>query len=220
MVRRARPGERLETLDHVVRDLDPEDILITDDVRADLAGRHHGRRWPPRSRRDSSTDLVIEAAHFAPVAIARMARRHKLAPRRPTASSAASTRSCRCAPPRQRAVDLLVLLGGGTAVPGVHASRSRRPRRVTDHHGRPTTRTGWPGTAYGRETVCAGGCEQVGCEVDADDQAGTTLDRSPPPSLAARPDRPRTTSPRRSSGWRATRTCPVRAAARRRPGTG
>ena len=30
MVRRARPGERLETLDHVVRDLDPEDILITD----------------------------------------------------------------------------------------------------------------------------------------------------------------------------------------------
>ena len=31
VVRRARPGERLETLDHVVRDLDPEDILITDD---------------------------------------------------------------------------------------------------------------------------------------------------------------------------------------------
>ena len=30
VVRRARPGERLETLDHVVRTLDPEDILITD----------------------------------------------------------------------------------------------------------------------------------------------------------------------------------------------
>ncbi len=30
VVRRARPGERLETLDHVVRELDPEDILITD----------------------------------------------------------------------------------------------------------------------------------------------------------------------------------------------
>ena len=30
VVRRARPGERLETLDHVVRDLDPDDILITD----------------------------------------------------------------------------------------------------------------------------------------------------------------------------------------------
>ena len=30
VVRRARPGERLETLDHVVRELDPDDILITD----------------------------------------------------------------------------------------------------------------------------------------------------------------------------------------------
>jgi phenylalanyl-tRNA synthetase beta chain len=31
VVRRARPGERLETLDHVTRDLDPDDVLITDD---------------------------------------------------------------------------------------------------------------------------------------------------------------------------------------------
>ncbi len=30
VVRRARPEERLETLDHVVRELDPDDILITD----------------------------------------------------------------------------------------------------------------------------------------------------------------------------------------------
>ena len=30
VVRRANPGERLETLDHVVRTLDPDDILITD----------------------------------------------------------------------------------------------------------------------------------------------------------------------------------------------
>ena len=30
VVRRAAPGEKLETLDHVVRPLDPEDILITD----------------------------------------------------------------------------------------------------------------------------------------------------------------------------------------------
>ena len=44
VVRRARPGERLETLDHVVRTLDPEDILITDSSGADLPGRDDGRR--------------------------------------------------------------------------------------------------------------------------------------------------------------------------------
>jgi phenylalanyl-tRNA synthetase beta chain len=44
VVRRARPGERLETLDHVTRELDPDDIH-PDHRRLgpDLHGRHHGR---------------------------------------------------------------------------------------------------------------------------------------------------------------------------------
>ena len=59
MVRRARPGERLETLDHVVRALDPEDILITDaSGPISMAGTMGGLATEID---DDSTDLVIEA---------------------------------------------------------------------------------------------------------------------------------------------------------------
>src|SRR5439155_3268325 len=62
VVRRARPGERLETLDHVVRDLDPEDILITDaSGPISLAGTMGGVATEVS---EQSRDLVIEAAHF------------------------------------------------------------------------------------------------------------------------------------------------------------
>ena len=44
VVRRAHPGEQLETLDHASATLDPEDLLITDDSRADRPRRRHGRR--------------------------------------------------------------------------------------------------------------------------------------------------------------------------------
>ena len=50
VVRRARAGERLETLDHVTRQLDPEDVLITDGP----APSAWPGRWaapPPRSTR-------------------------------------------------------------------------------------------------------------------------------------------------------------------------
>ncbi len=43
VVRRARPGERLETLDHVVRSLDPRGHPDHRFLRADLHGRDHGR---------------------------------------------------------------------------------------------------------------------------------------------------------------------------------
>ncbi len=76
VVRRARPGERLETLDHVVRDLDPEDILITDSSGPiSLAGTMGGLATEVT---ESSRELVIEAAHFSARGTARMSRRHKL----------------------------------------------------------------------------------------------------------------------------------------------
>ena len=57
IVRRAIAGERLETLDHVVRDLAPDMLLIADaDGPIGIAGRH-GRRRRPRSptRRPTSS---------------------------------------------------------------------------------------------------------------------------------------------------------------------
>ncbi len=119
-IRRAQPGERLETLDHVVRTLDADDILITDaSGPISLAGTMGGLSTEID---ETSTDLVIEAAHFSAEGIAKMARRHKL-------HSEASYRFERGVdrelPLRAtaQAVALLSSLGSGQVVPGcTHAS--------------------------------------------------------------------------------------------------
>jgi phenylalanyl-tRNA synthetase beta chain len=114
-VRRARPGERLVTLDDVDRELVPEDLLITDDSGPiGLAGVMGGATTEVSA---ATTSLVIEAAHFAPVPIARTSRRHKLI-------SEASRRFERGVDPRlpsvaaQRVVELLVQYGGGVVEDG------------------------------------------------------------------------------------------------------
>ena len=120
VVRRAQPGEKLETLDHVVRTLDADDVLITDaSGPISLAGTMGGLSTEID---ETSADLVIEAAHFSAEAIAKMARRHKL-------HSEASYRFERGVdrelPLRAtaKAVALLSGLGGGQVVPGcTHAS--------------------------------------------------------------------------------------------------
>lgn len=111
-VRRARPGETLVTLDGEERSLDPEDLLIADDSGPlGLAGVMGG---DSSKTTDGTADVLIEAATFDPVSIARTARRHKL-------PSEASKRFERGVDPllgraaAQRMVDLLVLLAGGTA---------------------------------------------------------------------------------------------------------
>ena len=111
-VRRAQPGERITTLDGQDRALDPEDLLITDESGAiGIAGVMGGESTEVS---DSTTDVLIEAAHFDPVSIARSARRHRL-------WSEASKRFERGVDPAigrlaaQRVVDLLVELAGGTA---------------------------------------------------------------------------------------------------------
>src|SRR6185437_13240802 len=76
VVRRAEPGEKLETLDHVVRQLDPDDIAITDSSGPiSMAGTMGGLATEVS---ETSTDLVIEAAHFSAQGTARMSRRHRL----------------------------------------------------------------------------------------------------------------------------------------------
>jgi phenylalanyl-tRNA synthetase beta chain len=112
VVRRAIGGEKLETLDGQKRDLDLEDLLITDGSGAiGLAGVMGGART---EMSDSTTNVLIEAANFDPVSIARTARRHKL-------PSEASRRFERGVDPRiavaaaARVAELMVSLAGGTA---------------------------------------------------------------------------------------------------------
>jgi len=110
-VRRAIAGEKLTTLDDHVRTLDVEDLLITDESGPiGMAGVMGGAQT---ELADDSTNVLIEAAWFDPVSIARTARRHKL-------PSEASKRFQRGVDPlvaeaaAQRAVDLLVAYAGGT----------------------------------------------------------------------------------------------------------
>ena len=75
-VRRAKAGERLTTLDSKNRELSPEDILITDDRGPiGLAGTMGGEET---ELTDDTVNVFIESANFAPISIARTARRHKL----------------------------------------------------------------------------------------------------------------------------------------------
>ena len=74
--RRAAAGETLTTLDHVDRDLDPEDLVIADDSGPlALAGTMGGLK---SEIGPATTSLALEAAHFDAVVVARMSRRHKL----------------------------------------------------------------------------------------------------------------------------------------------
>lgn len=111
-VRRARATETLTTLDHVTRALTESDLLIADDAGPlSLAGVMGGLS---SEISPTSTDLVVEAAHFRAGAVAATSRRHGL-------SSEASRRFERGVDPAlasvavQRAVALLTQCGGGRA---------------------------------------------------------------------------------------------------------
>jgi phenylalanyl-tRNA synthetase beta chain len=76
VVRRARKGERVKTLDGVERVLDPEDLIIADHVKPlGLAGVMGG--WDSMITADTK-NVLVEAAWFDPVAVRRTARRHGL----------------------------------------------------------------------------------------------------------------------------------------------
>ena len=75
-VRRAKKGETLKTLDGQIRKLDFEDLVIADDSGAiGLAGVMGGESTEVT---DGTVNVLIEAANFDPISIARSARRHKL----------------------------------------------------------------------------------------------------------------------------------------------
>jgi phenylalanyl-tRNA synthetase beta chain len=185
-VRRAQAGEKLTTLDGVTRVLDAEDLLICDDSGPiGLAGVMGGAGTeiadpvvdPETGRVTGTTEVVVEAAHFAPLSIARSARRHRL-------PSEAAKRFERGVDPQaaraaaQRAVDLLVLVAAGTAEAGVTEYAVEYPvysiTIAADHPDRVA------GQEYGRETVVRR-LQEVGCTVEGGDVLAVT-----PPSW--RPD--------------------------------
>lgn len=76
VVRPAVAGERLETLDHVDRELDPHSLLIADaSGPLALAGVMGGARSEVSAQ---TRDVIIESAVFDPVSIRRTAFRHGL----------------------------------------------------------------------------------------------------------------------------------------------
>lgn len=73
-VRRARAGERLQTLDEVDRPLDPEDLVIADAERpVGLAGVMGGEHTGVT---ESTRRVLLECACFDPGVVRAMARRH------------------------------------------------------------------------------------------------------------------------------------------------
>ncbi|NUL02420.1 phenylalanine--tRNA ligase subunit beta [Streptomyces lunaelactis] len=188
-VRRAEPGEKLTTLDGVQRVLDAEDLVITDNRGPiGLAGVMGGANTEIADHGDdagATTEVVIEAAHFDAITIARTARRHKLA-------SEASKRFERGVDPQaaaaaaQRTVDLLVLLAGGTAEAGVtEVVAPSAPRTIAMPANHPDRVAG---VDYGRESVVRR-LQEVGCDVYGQDELVVTVpswrpDLSEPNDLA------------------------------------
>jgi phenylalanyl-tRNA synthetase beta chain len=76
VVRRAKKGEKLKTLDGVERILDPEDLIIADHAKAlGLAGVMGG--WDSMITAETK-NVLVEAAWFDPMAVRKTARRHGL----------------------------------------------------------------------------------------------------------------------------------------------
>jgi phenylalanyl-tRNA synthetase beta chain len=76
VVRRARAGEKMTTLDGEDRALDPEDLVIADARDAQgLAGIMGGAHSEVG---EGTTRVLLESAYFAPVSVARTSRRHHL----------------------------------------------------------------------------------------------------------------------------------------------
>jgi phenylalanyl-tRNA synthetase beta chain len=76
VVRRARSGEKLKTLDGIERVLDPEDLVIADEKKAlGLAGVMGG--WDTMITPETR-NILVEAAWFDPATVRRSSRRHGL----------------------------------------------------------------------------------------------------------------------------------------------
>jgi phenylalanyl-tRNA synthetase beta chain len=170
-VRLAREGEKLTTLDGAQRVLTADDLLITDDTGPiGLAAVMGGENTEIG---DTSSTVLLEAAHWEPTGVSRTARRHRL-------PSEAAKRFERGVDPEMtvvalaRAAELLAEHGGARVVGGLVDVDTRQPRPAIDlDAGLPTRLVG---VEYTAEQVAAV-LESVGCTVTAD---GARLTVQPP----------------------------------------
>ena len=132
-VRRATAGERLTTLDGTVRELHTEDLVIADESGAiGIAGVMGGARTEIS---EHTTSILIEAAQFDPVSVARSSRRHRV-------PSEASKRFVRGVDPQvapraaARVIQLVQELAGGqVSEVGAHIDHATRPAAIRLRHG-------------------------------------------------------------------------------------
>ncbi|SFO52714.1 phenylalanyl-tRNA synthetase beta subunit [Geodermatophilus obscurus] len=171
VVRRAREGERLTTLDGADRQLSSDDLLITDDTGPiGLAAVMGGGSTEIG---DGTTAVLLEAAHWEPTGVARTARRHRL-------PSEAAKRFERGVDPEMtvvalaRAAELLAEYGGARVVGGPVDVDTRVPSpAIALDVDRPGRVSGVPyPPAQVVELLGA-----VGCAVEAD---GGSLTVTPP----------------------------------------
>jgi phenylalanyl-tRNA synthetase beta chain len=171
-VRRARAGERLTTLDGTDRELSPEDLVVTDDSGLIGLGGVMGGETTEMS--ETTTNILVEAAHWDATSMFRTGKRHKI-------SSEAGKRNERGVDPlitpaaADRVVELLTTYGGGEVDPGVTVVGTAPARpQITISYDLPARVTGIEIDAATTVT----NLEAVGCTLD---KADSTLTATPPP---------------------------------------
>ncbi|MCW2812768.1 MAG: phenylalanyl-tRNA synthetase beta subunit [Nocardioides sp.] len=172
VVRRARAGERLTTLDGTDRELSDQDLVVTDDSGVIGLGGVMGGEATEIS--GTTTRVLVEAAHWDATSMFRTGKRHKI-------SSEAGKRNERGVDPTvteaaaDRVVELLVAHGGATAAPGsTVVGTAPRPAPIEMAVDLPARISGIaiePATTVGH-------LEAVGCEVSVD---GDTVTATPAP---------------------------------------
>lgn len=182
VVRRAKPAETLVTLDDKERTLDVEDLVVTDDRGPiGLGGVMGGAETEMGA---ATRNILIEAALWDPVSIARTARRHKL-------PSEASKRFERGVDPTlgtaavSRVAQLLADLAGGTPDTG-GSILDETPARAAIRLPREFV-SNLVGVDYSDEEV-RGALAEIGAEVAAVVDGFSVLPPSWRPDLVGAPE--------------------------------
>lgn len=177
VVRAGGAAEKLVTLDDVTRELDSEDMVVTDDSGPIGLGGVMGGSTTELA--PDTAEILIEAAWWDPVRIARTSRRHKL-------SSEASKRFERGVDSRMqlaaahRVAELLTRLGGGSTAPGSLVGEPPQDESIVLSADHAAKVAGYPIDA---ETFVRR-LADVGCEVARHQVARDETDRllvTPPP---------------------------------------